>query len=415
MTTDAVGVIDLGSGLRGRCATSVSGLPQEKLRKLTQGLPFWGTPDWWDALPRMHNQQILFLWVEDGFGEMLAVLPCQIAKSAETTVYYNVAETLVSESNFGSLEHLTLLERAQLEACRQTVALRDDLYPALVGSISNSWCALTISSDQSDQQISRCIQAVADLFDIVADRLGCGARAIFYVNERLACMLNSTMSSLDYTSGEIGYEAVLDIEGTSFEDYLRRLSRHSRAVVRGEKRRFGESGLSLTVVRGNQALTPEILELQAAVRAKYGLSTDPETLRVRHDAIRGAFDDELLVFSANRDGKPVAFSLFFVHGEAIYSYFTGADYEQTSGTFAYFNLVYYAPIEWATANGFKKVYLSLSAYKAKLIRGFRLEPVHGFLNVKGPAQQDAASIFSLLAISEQRARAPGHQEKALAG
>lgn len=252
MTTETVGILDLGSGLRGRCSTSVHELPQEKLRKLTQGLPFWGAPSWWDALPRMHNQQILFLWVEDGFGDMLAVLPCQIAKGAETAVYYNVAETLVSESNFGSLDHLTLSERERLEACRQTVTLRDDLYPAFVGSISNSWCALTIDSDKSDQQIRRCIQAMTDLFDIVADRLGCGARAIFYVNERLAGMLDSAMSRLDYTSGEIGYEAVLDIEGSSFDDYLRRLSRHSRAVVRGEKRRFGESGLSLTVARGKR-------------------------------------------------------------------------------------------------------------------------------------------------------------------
>lgn len=84
-------------------------------------------------------------------------------------------------------------------------------------------------------------------------------------------------------------------------------------------------------------------------------------------------DDISRVFLEIVDEKSVGFSLCYEWGRELHVRVVGFDYER-SARFAYFNLAYYLPLEYAIRRGFSQIHLGPGTYAAKATRGAVLDP-----------------------------------------
>lgn len=65
----------------------------------------------------------------------------------------------------------------------------------------------------------------------------------------------------------------------------------------------------------------------------------------------------------------IAASVLFHHGDGLFARHVGIDYDRAH-SFEYFNLLFYRPIEYAIAEGVRRIHYGLST-AAKIARGVR--------------------------------------------
>lgn len=131
----------------------------------------------------------------------------------------------------------------------------------------------------------------------------------------------------------------------TFDDFLDALKARKRKQIVKERRELAEAGLSISRVSGD-ALTPAhaalFYEFYRSTTEKMGAIPylTPEFYRKVFADMR----DRVHLFVAERDGKPVAASLCYAKGEALFGRYWGASEEVRH---LHFELCYYRPIEYA--------------------------------------------------------------------
>ena len=107
-----------------------------------------------------------------------------------------------------------------------------------------------------------------------------------------------------------------------------------------------------------------------------------------YDHLRAHVDHRLRVFLSEKDGVPIGLCLALVDGEDLHLRLAGFDYAAVGSDFAYFNVVYYEPIEWGIRNGIRSYHFGTGTYRAKTARGCRLEPTYAVVRWPGDARSD---------------------------
>jgi predicted N-acyltransferase len=79
----------------------------------------------------------------------------------------------------------------------------------------------------------------------------------------------------------------------------------------------------------------------------------------------------------SRQGRIVGALLCFHWERKLYADRIGIDYVAAGDAFEYFNLGYYDTVRYALDNEYTQVVLGMATYRAKLVRGARLEPLCG--------------------------------------
>lgn len=165
-------------------------------------------------------------------------------------------------------------------------------------------------------------------------------------------------------------DAIIDVTFTSFDGYLASLPARRRQFRR-ERRRFAESPLRLFEVSLVDAVR-ELAPLLHNVERKYG-SRDPLEVHEIYLLTTGlAMRDASTTLVACHGRTPVAFSVIWERGPDWLVRCWGCDYQRTSGTCAYFNMVFYEPLLRAAGRGARSVNLGTEALVPKRQRGARL-------------------------------------------
>ena len=168
---------------------------------------------------------------------------------------------------------------------------------------------------------------------------------------------------------------------SSFDDYLSRFRKNQRKNVRKERRSMEEQGISLRVVDASGA--PEhVFRRMAEYYRNTNDQFGPYAARFLRDSFFTAMPEEVrrdvwFVVAEDRHdseehdiGDPVALAMLLRRGERILGRYWGTREFRKD---LHFNACYYAPIEWAIAEGVR-VFDPGMGSPHKVRRGFRSVP-----------------------------------------
>jgi uncharacterized protein len=156
----------------------------------------------------------------------------------------------------------------------------------------------------------------------------------------------------------------------SFEDFLAALSSRKRKMIRKE-RATAQQGLTIRAITGAD-ITPAHwdafwLFYQDTGARKWGR---PYLTRAFFDQIGKRMSDRLVLFLAERDGRPIAGALNVIGADALYGRYWGCSEDVPC---LHFELCYYQAIDWAITHGLKRVEAGAQG-EHKLARGYVAVP-----------------------------------------
>ena|GEM_PF-1197924 len=182
-----------------------------------------------------------------------------------------------------------------------------------------------------------------------------------------------------------GPNCAIEIKWDSFDQYLAHLSHSRRRSALRERERFRESGLEVEV-KDLRSCLEELPPLATKLQAKYGHASTEREIAALLEAQARHLNSESRVFLCKRQGRLVAFSLFYRWRDSLYGRLAGFDYAATAGTDAYFNLAFYIPIQLALEENLKRLKLGMASWRAKAMRGAALDPAWTLVCPPGPVR-----------------------------
>ncbi len=260
-------------------------------------------------------------------------------------------------------------------------------HPSLVAAVSGGYCVLAVAGDDPGLR-SRRRAALAKAVVAHADAEEYAATGFLYLPADDAVEV-ATACGPDF--GEpflVAARAVLPGGWPDFEGYLSTLPSPRRNKIRRERKQFAAAGITTRVLHGADELGEESARLQLALRERYGVAGSIEAILRDYDHLRAHVDHRLRVFLSEKDSVPIGLCLALVDGEDLHLRLAGFDYAAVGSDFAYFNVVYYEPIEWGIRNGIRSYHFGTGTYRAKTARGCRLEPTYAVVRWPGDARSD---------------------------
>jgi predicted N-acyltransferase len=176
----------------------------------------------------------------------------------------------------------------------------------------------------------------------------------------------------------------------TFDDFLADLSSRKRKNIRKEREVAASHGLTIRALTGND-IAPEHWDAfwqfyQDTGARKWG---QPYLERSFFSLIGETMGDQLLLYMAERDGKPIAGALNFIGQEALFGRYWGCSQDVP---FLHFELCYYQAIETAIALGLQRVEAGAQG-EHKLARGYVATPTWSAHYLPDPGFRSAVADF----------------------
>jgi hypothetical protein len=197
--------------------------------------------------------------------------------------------------------------------------------------------------------------------------------------------LAEAAAGLGFRGPRVTADSRLTVPDGGFAGYLDALPGRRRRRLRGERRALHGRGLrGRRMERVTGPLLDRMTELRCQHRRRYGLAVDADAERARLGTTVDGLSDLVDVFVVSPvrdhgggvDGAPVVcFGLFVRDGSTWHAVYTGSDYTDPDSRTAYFEAVYYAPVETAGSLGITAISYGLAADEAKRLRGCVSVPV----------------------------------------
>lgn len=186
-----------------------------------------------------------------------------------------------------------------------------------------------------------------------------------------------------------GGEAVIEGVGAGLEAFLARCSSKLRAKIRREVRVFAETGWRTEVTPLADCLS-EVALLVSKVEQHHGHTTPDFLLkRLLRRQTEQLGDREVVLTCRDLRGDMVACAVNYVWQDTLYSRAVGLDYDEVGGSYAYFNLLIYQAIEYASSRGLDRLHLGLAS-PAKAERGAVVTPLWTAALSTGPQHSEPA-------------------------
>ena len=139
----------------------------------------------------------------------------------------------------------------------------------------------------------------------------------------------------------------------SFDDYLQGFNANQRRNIKRERKAVAKAGLTVTPLTGEQldlALLQRMHRFYEQHCARWGPWGSKYLEERFFEALARLHRDQLVLFSAHRGDPrdPVAMSMCVQDGRQLWGRYWGSNEEIDC---LHFEVCYYAPIEWALANG----------------------------------------------------------------
>jgi hypothetical protein len=397
--------VDLGGGMVGTFVDDIGVLDVVSGLRVTEPQYYWGTGRWLTCAQRLPGHRFLYLLAHDAKGKLLGLLPCQYVVDDSTPTFYDLDRVVGSPDAYGGETLLTDAERCEITTLRERIGA-GSVYPTLVAAVPNSYCALSLDPSLTGDERVPVVRALVSMLRLAASELRAVATGALYLypadeptnGHRL---LAAELEAAGLQRVTLGADCVLHVRWNDFDEYAGSFGGRWANVIRRERRDFVQSGLTVTVRRGAEALRHDFVDLYVSLQRKYGATyVDAEKIATTLDIIAASLADEVLVFEATRDGESLGFVLFMAHDGALYARMTGLDHSRLGKRdFCYFNLLYYEPLCWAMSNGMHRLHYGFASYEAKLRRGCRLETAVGYVD---PPTAELSAAFRLVSTNATR-------------
>lgn len=181
-----------------------------------------------------------------------------------------------------------------------------------------------------------------------------------------------------------------------FDMYLQELGADRRNMVRRERKRLGAAGIEYGAQPLSEALLAEILPLELALCAKYGVEFSPADATRLHRAVAAEMGEQAQILTAQRDGKVRGFLVLIRWRDTLFGRQAGFDYEFQGDLPLYFGLIFYAAIEHAIRVGARHIEYGLGSEQAKALRGCVQRRQYGYLKAFEPEAH--AALREVLAM-----------------
>jgi predicted N-acyltransferase len=241
----------------------------------------------------------------------------------------------------------------------------------LVGSRAGYSTEFAVHPDWSQTRgsvVARLLAGAAEL----AEATGSASLGVMWLTSAAARETYPCLQRPEYLI-MAGPNCAIQIGWESFEQYLAHLSHSRRHSALRELSRFQESGLEIEVSDLRSCLA-ELPALAARLQAKYGHASTESEIAAQLEAQARHLNSESRVLLCRRQGRLVAFSLFYRWRDRLYGRLAGFDYAATAGTDAYFNLAFYIPLQLALDENVRQLKLGMASWKAKAMRGASFDP-----------------------------------------
>jgi hypothetical protein len=174
-------------------------------------------------------------------------------------------------------------------------------------------------------------------------------------------------------AGFVGFpgatRADLTLVGHDFDAYVAALSGNQRANLRKIRRTLGEAGVTVTR-RDLRDVMEDVLALRLLHKKKHGRRFDEAEERSMLEAFAGpGLAERVTLFVATAEARTIGFALFLWDDLLWHAMFTGSDYDDPRHKNAYFELMFYAPIEHAYRHGIRRLSFGYGTEEAKRRRG----------------------------------------------
>lgn len=262
-----------------------------------------------------------------------------------------------------------------------------------------------VAADLPDEHRNTVVRALVDAAVARADEAGMDGVLFLYLGTAGAEAVTTAYPAARplLTSAE----AVIELPGTSFEDYLDGFAPQRRREFAREMARFEAAGYTLATGRA-QEHWEELVSLFANLQERYGHGGGPEQWRPVVERQAARLDDYALILLCRQGdsaaGPVVGSVLSYPWSGTLYQKLVGFDYSKLSGAFEYFNLVYYFPIRFAYENDIRTLHLGREAFEAKLRRGAGLRPLWSIEIGRGADAGHHASAWNPSESRRWRAR-----------
>jgi len=253
-----------------------------------------------------------------------------------------------------------------------TMRRRSVWFPLLLlGSLSGYHCDVLVDPSLEDADQRTVTRALILRCQSLADARHARSMAMMYAPEATARAvardgLGATQPILTSANTRIS------ASWTDLNAFLNSFSRRRRYNMQREIDLFRAGESHIVETRLSDCLQ-DVGPLLGNVHRKHGAAdSDLDTTQyLRSQAAH--LNDISRVFLEIADGQPVGFSLCYEWGRELHVRVVGFDYER-SARFAYFNLAYYLPLDYAIRRGFSHIHLGPGTYGAKASRGAVLDP-----------------------------------------
>jgi predicted N-acyltransferase len=357
----------------------------------------WEDARWWRFTERTDLHEVRYLEVRED-GQAVALAPLLITEKPGGLLFYDPPRLA---GTAGALAEPELLDPSDQQRWAELTATLPDMdqYPSLALATFGNHHGVVHDPARTVDQRRAVMAALPELLLQAAGELGCRSVALLYIDEPDAADVDESASRAGYTSTLLGAEGVLELADTSWEGYLAGLSKRRRYQTRKELRNYQAAGYRTVVRTGPDAFSEELVALQVAHRAKYGLPGGEDRVRRELYAVRDELGESCVVFSAERDGLMASFTLYLRTRDALFAR-TGGTLPDAKG--CYFAVDYHETARWSLQNGIRRVHYGMAAYEAKVTRGCELRPRWGWFAFTGAQADTYREVLELQSQSIER-------------
>ncbi|MBX9399495.1 GNAT family N-acetyltransferase [Streptomyces sp. TRM72054] len=359
----------------------------------------WDDARWWRITERTDLHEVHHLEVREN-ERTVALATLLLTPKAGGLLFYDPPRLV---GTAGAMAEPELLEPAdQLRWHSLTGALPDarpDHYPSLALATFGSHHGVAHAPGRTPEERRAVMAALPGLLQQAATELDCRSVALLYVGEPDADAVDRAATGAGYTAALMGAEGIHRLTATDWEGYVAGLTSRRRTRLRKELKDYATAGFRTVVRSGPDAIDDDVVALQVAHRAKYGLPGGAERVRRDFDAIREEIGDSCLVLGAERDGDLLGFVLYLRTREALFARTAGFSPEAQG---CYLALTYHETVRWAVGNGVSRIHYGLAAYEAKHSRGCELLPRWGWFAFQGGEADIFRELLDLQSHSIER-------------
>jgi predicted N-acyltransferase len=225
---------------------------------------------------------------------------------------------------------------------------------------------------------SETLATIAEILPHLAVKRGYYACIVPFIPLRLAKEIADNCSQARVLMHSA--EATLSVPAGGLDSQLESFCSHHRIRSKAELTAFSHYGNHVEWCQLDDELLENAARLIASNREKYGSHQGIDWMRRIFDGQKkSSVINAAVAAIAWRGQKMLGITIFYRFGSALHARYYGSDYSCEDNDFRYFALTYYHALNYAAKYGFRECRLSISALKAKTLRGAKIEPLSALL------------------------------------